>query len=299
MGESGPVRYTALDEDSGRWIGFPFRDGDIVISTRSKSGTTWMQMICALLVFKTPQLPAPIAELSPWFDWLVEPRDQVIARLEAQQHRRFLKTHTPLDGVVLDPRATYVVVARHPLDAAVSLYHHVRNLDRGRLHELIGVPAAEHAVPRLAGGSLREYLLAWIENETPAAENLDRFLGFYHHANDAWRRRHDPNVVLVHYADLTADLEGTMRALADRLGESVPEAVWPELVHAASFESMRARADELVPANNGVIKDATAFFRAAAARATDGVLEDHEVRRFEERAATLAPPDLIAWLHRA
>jgi aryl sulfotransferase len=116
-----PVRYRSADEDSARWLGFPFRPGDIVISTRSKSGTTWVQMICALLVFQTPDLPAPLSELSPWLDWLVTPRDEVYTRLAAQNHRRFVKTHTPLDGIPLDPRATYVVVARHPLDRAVSL----------------------------------------------------------------------------------------------------------------------------------------------------------------------------------
>jgi hypothetical protein len=46
---STPFRYQSPDEDSGRWLGFPFRDGDIVISTRSKTGTTWVQMICARL----------------------------------------------------------------------------------------------------------------------------------------------------------------------------------------------------------------------------------------------------------
>ena len=55
---SQPIRYRSDDEDSARWEEFRFRDGDIVISTRSKSGTTWMQMICALLVFQTPDLPA-------------------------------------------------------------------------------------------------------------------------------------------------------------------------------------------------------------------------------------------------
>ena len=60
-----PVRYVSADEDSGRWERFAFRQGDIVISTRSKSGTTWLQMICALLVFQTPDLPAPLPELSP------------------------------------------------------------------------------------------------------------------------------------------------------------------------------------------------------------------------------------------
>lgn len=122
MGEA-PYRYRSADEDSARWCGFPFRTGDVVVSTRSKSGTTWMQMICALLVLQTPDLPAPLASLSPWVDWLVTPREEVVARLEAQRHRRFVKTHTPLDGIPLLPTVTYVVVARHPLDMAVSLYH--------------------------------------------------------------------------------------------------------------------------------------------------------------------------------
>ncbi len=39
-------RYRSPDEDSARWLDFAYRPGDIVISTRSKHGTTWMQMIC-------------------------------------------------------------------------------------------------------------------------------------------------------------------------------------------------------------------------------------------------------------
>jgi aryl sulfotransferase len=78
-------------------------------------------MICALLILQTPELPAPLSQLSPWLDHLIEPREQVYARLAGQQHRRFIKTHTPLDGIPLDPRATYIVTARHPLDMAVSM----------------------------------------------------------------------------------------------------------------------------------------------------------------------------------
>ena len=98
-------------------------------------------MICALLVLGTPELPAPLTVLSPWLDWLGEPQDTVYDRLAAQPHRRFIKTHTPLDGVPLDPRVHYVVVARHPLDMAVSLYHQAGNLDRVRIAELTGQPA--------------------------------------------------------------------------------------------------------------------------------------------------------------
>ena len=60
--------YRTWLADSRRWDGFEFRAGDIVISTPSKCGTTWMQMICALLVFRDPELPRPLTELSPWLD---------------------------------------------------------------------------------------------------------------------------------------------------------------------------------------------------------------------------------------
>ena len=291
-----PIRYRSLDEDSGRWTGFPFRIGDLVVSTRSKSGTTWMQQICALLVFKTPDLPAPLADLSPWFDWLTAPRETVLARVEAQRHRRFVKTHTPLDGLPLDPRATYLVVARHPLDIAVSMYHHRANLDRARLRELAGLGRQDGPVE--VDEPLHEWLLAWIDDTTPPAENLDRVPGIFHHLVDAWGRRAEPNVVLVHYADLMADLEGQMRALAERLGEHVPEAAWPALVEAATFASMRDRAEELVPDRSGVVRDAKAFFRAGRSGSFAEVLSAAEVDRYHARAATLAPPDLLTWLHR-
>ena len=32
-----------------------------------------MQQICLSLVHGTPELPAPLGELSPWVDWLIEP----------------------------------------------------------------------------------------------------------------------------------------------------------------------------------------------------------------------------------
>ena len=132
--------YSSPDEDSARWWDFPFRRGDIVISTRSKSGTTWVQMICLLLVFQSADLPGGLDGLSPWLDFLIVSKQEVFARLAAQTHRRVIKTHTPLDGVPLDERATYVVVGRHPLDTAVSLYHHSDNIDRRRIAELTGQP---------------------------------------------------------------------------------------------------------------------------------------------------------------
>jgi aryl sulfotransferase len=291
-----PVRYRSADEDSGRWVGFPFREGDVVISTRSKHGTTWMQMIAALLVFQTPDLPRPLPELSPWLDWLITPKDKVYERLAAQRHRRFIKTHAPLDGIVLDARATYVVVARHPLDAAVSLYHQGDNLDRERIRVLTGQPKTdEQAAPR---PSLHEWMLSWIASEARPDQRLDSLPGVMWHLSDAWARRDQPNVVLVHYADLVADLEGEMRKLAALLGIAVPEERWPGLVAAATFDSMRAGAQRAAPNPSSVLKDPSAFFRRGTSGAGMEVLTADELARYHARTSQLAPPDLLAWLNR-
>ena len=296
-----PYRYQSPEEDSGRWLDFPFRDGDIVISTRSKTGTTWVQAICALLIFRTPALPAPIARLSPWLDHLITPRDDVYARLAGQQHRRFIKTHTPLDGIPLDPRVTYIVTARHPLDTAVSLYHQGDNLDRAKIRALTGAP--EPAGPPPPRKPLHDWLLAyisgdaapWIVSSHPR-EDLDSLPGLIWHLSDAWARRHEPNVMLVHYDDLSAGLEGQMRRIAGRLGMNVPEQAWPALAKAATFEAMRSRADALIP-RAGILKSNAAFFRRGSSGAGREVLSDDELAAYHARASQLAPRDMLAWLH--
>jgi aryl sulfotransferase len=304
-----PVRYVSDDEDSARWQGFAFRPGDIVISTRSKSGTTWMQMICALLIFQTPEPPAPLSALSPWLDWLISPREQVFARLEAQSHRRFIKTHTPLDGVPLDTRATYIVVGRHPLDMAVSLYHQGDNINRRRVRELTGA-GREPDRPARTRQSVHDWLLTWIDSQARPEDQLDSLPGVIWHLSDAWRRRTDPPppsrpaaplgpaVLLVHYDDLIADLEGQMRHLAGLLGIEVPEGKWPALVHAARFEQMRASAVRQAPDPAGVLKDPGAFFRRGSSGAGAEVLGAEELARYYARTARLGPPDLLDWLHR-
>ncbi|HXW44171.1 MAG TPA: sulfotransferase domain-containing protein [Streptosporangiaceae bacterium] len=295
---AAPVRYQSAEEDSGRWEGFPFRPGDIVISTRSKTGTTWVQMICALLIFQTPELPAQLGSLSPWLDHTIAPREEVVALLEAQQHRRFIKTHTPLDGIPVDPRATYLVTARHPLDMIVSLIHQGDNIDRAAVRRLTGQPEPPPPSPAPAAPPrpLRERVLRWIDRDSDPREDMDGLPGLMWHLRDAWARRGEPNVLLIHYDNLSADLDGQMRWLAGRLGIDVPAQAWPALVQAATFESMRSRASQVVP-SPALLKSSAAFFRRGTSGAGRELLTAGELARYHARVAELAPPDLLAWLH--
>lgn len=297
-----PTRYQSVEEDSGRWSDFPFRQGDIVISTRSKSGTTWLQMICAVLIFQQPRPPAPLAELSPWLDWRIRPQEEVYAQLERQPHRRFIKTHTPLDGLPLDDRATYIVGARDPRDMYVSMYHQGENIDREVVGRLLGhSPPSDHPAPvgQQQRSDVRHALLSWIDGDATPQEQMDSIRGVMWHLSDAWERRHQPNIVLVHYSDLLRDLDAEMHRLADVLQVNVPEETWSALVDAAVFEQMRENAGRLVPSGDtGVLKDVHAFFRTGTSGSWRHLLTYEDVARYEQRVASLAPPELLDWLHR-
>ena len=117
------------------------------------------------------------------------------------------------------------------------------------------------------------WLAGWVEHDADPRDEMDSLPGVLRHLSDAWARRDEPNVVLVHYDDLSADLDGEMRRIAARLGIDVAEDRWPELVEAATFDSMRARADDLVPDATGVLKDRARFFRGGVSGAGREVLD--------------------------
>jgi hypothetical protein len=145
---------------------------------------------------------------------------------------------------------------------------------------------------------LHEVLVEWIADDDDLPRYPESLPGALRHLSDAWARRGEPNVLLVHYDDLLADLEGQMRRVAGRLGIAVPEQSWPVLAGAATFERMRDRDDILVPPPPGIVADTAFFFRRGTSGAGREILSDEEMASYYARTARLAPPDLIEWLHR-
>src|SRR5678816_4148146 len=96
--------------DSLRWERYMPRDDDIVISTSYKSGTTWMQAIVRHLIRWDQGISDQLE--SPWPEARFVAADVVMDELEAQTHRRFIKTHLALDGLPFYPQVRYIVVGR-------------------------------------------------------------------------------------------------------------------------------------------------------------------------------------------
>lgn len=266
-------------------------------------------MICALLVFQTPELPRPLSDISPWLDMLIHPLDEVVADLEAQDHRRFIKSHTPFDGLPFDEKVTYICVGRDPRDAGVSMGNHRKNMDFDVLMqaraEVVGEESAEP--PPTAWreqpppDAEADSFWSWVEDTSspPDAQRLNLWSLLHHLATFRAAAEAHPNVVLLHFADLEADLEGEMRRLAGRLEIDVPDERWPALVQAATFAEMRSRADELAP--DGEMKiwhDNREFFHRGQSGQWREILDEPGVERYHRRVAELSDPALAAWVHR-
>jgi aryl sulfotransferase len=291
------VRYQSVVADSARWKHFAFRRGDIVISAPIKCGTTWVQMICALLIFQKPMFPSTLDRISPWLDTLMRPLAEVLNDLEAQKHRRFVKSHTPLDGLPFEEDVIYICVGRDPRDVALSLDNHMSNLNVNKMLSALGLGHLPELTPdgrTVRSGSERERFWLWVDaTSTPGLKAM------VHHLTTFWEARERQNVVLLHYDDLKANLQGQMRHLAGRLDLGVPEELWPGLVRAATFEEMRRRADEIVPNSNArVWHDNARFFNKGTSGQWKHLLSNDELRRYQTRIMEFAAPDLAAWIHR-
>jgi aryl sulfotransferase len=68
-----------------------------------------VQQIVSQLIFNGAE-DLPVAEMSPWLNLRVPPKEVKLAAIEAQTHRRFIKTHLPVDALVSSPRAKYIYV---------------------------------------------------------------------------------------------------------------------------------------------------------------------------------------------
>jgi aryl sulfotransferase len=226
--------------DSTIWNDLKFRDDDIIISTYAKSGTTWMQQMIGQMLFG-PDPELAVAELSPWLDLRVPPKDVKLPLVEAQTKRRFLKTHLPVDALVFSPRAKYIYIGRDGRDVVWSLYNHHVNANALWYQALNDTPGRVGPPIEKPPADILQYWRNWM------ARDGHPFWPFWENVRTWWAIRDLPNVMFVHYADLKRDMPGQMRAMAKFLDIAVEAAAWPRILEYCSFDWMKANATKSVP----------------------------------------------------
>lgn len=301
MATSAPARtraYVSYILDSRNWDGYRPRPGDVVVSTSYKSGTTWLQNILRQLVFAEAPRPA-VSAVSPWIDRRNADIAATLAAVEAQTHRRFLKSHLPLDGLPFFPEVRYVVVVRDPRDVFMSFWNHYSSFTDDYLAEapppgVAPMPCCPDDIHDLWPLWIGRGWFPWQSEGWPHSGNL-------YHTASWWRFRHLPNVRFVHFADLLADLTGEIASLADFLGIALTADRCAEVAAAVRFDALRREsadagpmaADRAARVWRGGLD--TFFFKGTNGRWLD-VLDTEELALCDAALARCVPPDCAAYL---
>ena len=286
--------------DSLRWEKFVPREGDIVVSTSIKSGTTLTQELVRHLIFagdtSKPWHTTPLLTMCPWLDVRTPPLDELIQRLEAQTHRRSIKTHLPLDGLIYFPQIKYIVVGRDPRDVFMSLWNHYSRYASRAYARFNDTPGRVGAPLPPSGDDIHKFWSMWITQGWFEWEQEGYpFWGNMHHSQSWWDYRHLNNIYFVHYQDLLTDLAGEVRGIADFLEIAIADAEIEALLPTLTLDAMRendARLGGISMWDDG----STAFFFKGTNGRWQGVLSPDELAQYEATAARVLTPACRSWL---
>ena len=217
-----------------------WRDGDIVVSVPAKSGTTWTMNIVHQLRSGGDPAFADIYGEVPWLEFVPRPNssfDDLVAGFDTMRRdrRRAFKTHAapptlPYQRPGAGPDVRYVVVARNPDEAVASFRPFIDSHSDAWFDlwhvEKAGVigPDFETFFAGMGSHALVPMLFAFVASW--------------------WPLRHEPNVMLIHYADLKHQPDESVRRIADFLGFDVPDAQWPAILEYTSFPWMKQREEK-------------------------------------------------------
>jgi aryl sulfotransferase len=276
--------------DSTIWNDVEFRDDDIVIATYAKAGTTWLQQIIAQLIFNGEE-GLEVAAMSPWLDLRVPPKEVKLAALSEQTHRRFMKTHLPVDALVFSPKARYVYIGRDGRDVTWSMYNHHANANDAWYAALNDTPGRVGPPIERPPESVHQYFRDWLER------NGHPFWPFWENIRTWWAIRNLPNVHFVHFEDLKKDMPGEMRAIARFLDIPIDEDRWDAIVHHCTFDYMKQNATKSVPLGGAFWEGGAKTFvnKGTNGRWRDTLTPD-DCAEYEQRARDELGEECAEWL---
>ncbi len=191
-------------------LAFQPRPSDVVISPFAKSGTTWLQQIAHGLRTRGSMDFAEINDVVPW----IEQAHDYGWDLAADQvaFPRVYKSHMTWHDVPKGGR--YIVAVRNPFAVIISYYRFLE----GWLFERNTVTLDEWARFRFTTNP-----------ETS---------GYWYHLLSWWEQRHNPDVLLLCFENMQADLTGTVRAVARFMEIDLDDELFEVVVRQSSKDFM-------------------------------------------------------------
>ena len=276
--------------DSTVWNEFKYRDDDIVINAYSKSGTTLVQQIVAQLLWSGAD-HINVSEVSPWLDCRFPSKEERLKIIETQTHRRFIKSHVPVDTLVFSPKAKYIYIGRDGRDVLWSLFNHHRNMKKEVIQAIDNVP--ERVGPSLgnAPSSVVEYFRNWLMKDGYP------WWPYWNHILSWWEIKDLPNVMLLHFSDLKRDMPGEIQRIATFLDIAIDETKWDVILEHCSFDYMKAHAAQSVPFAGSIFEGgAESFMHKGVNGRWKDMLTSEDIEHYEHAARKNLGVDCAYWL---
>ena len=264
----------AYEKFKDRYKNWEVRLEDVYVFGFLKTGTTWVQELvwclqnnCDIDKAKTisGQERVPFLETPVISDFLDEVRphlDGYFEKLATMDSPRVFKSHLPFGhfpGHFID-KSRVVICLRNPKDTVVSYYHH---------EKLIGV--FDYS------GDFETYFDLFMDG-------LLLYTSYFEHIPQLWEQRNHPNVCLLFYEELKADLAGNIRKVAKFLGKEITEEQVGILVDHLSFKKMKQnKSVNLEPFQNGkIMKKEGSFIRRGEVGDWKNYFTDEMSKRMDE-----------------
>ncbi len=199
---------------------------DVIVCTYPKCGTNWAMQIAFQVANLGKGEFAHIHDVIPWPDFakqeLVLSLDDGTPAAESPTGLRVIKTHLEWNRVPYSEKARYICILRDPKDAFASNYPFVRDVMFGPL-----MPPVEIWLRLFCS---ENFLALWGE-----------------HLASYWKDRAKPNLLILTFEEMKADLEGAVRRIADFMGVKLDEAQLAAVCERSSFSYMKGIGDRFEP----------------------------------------------------
>jgi aryl sulfotransferase len=270
--------------DSTRWKDVSFRDDDILVDTFAKSGTNWVKQIVAQLIHNGAEDRLGMT-MGPYLEMTWIPPDVMLAQTKAETDRRLFGSHLPLDALPFSPKVKYICVGRDARDVVWSAHNHRASFTAPMLELFKDAPGWDP--------DIRAYYRHWLEHD----DGMGIWAGsLWRYARACWSARELPNVLLVHFNNLKAELASEIRRIASYLGIAIDEARWPAILTHCSFDYMREATSKVELLQRNFREGSKSFFHRGTNGRWKDVLAPDEIAECDAVAAKYLTADCAHWL---
>lgn len=270
-------------------------DGDVVIVTPVKAGTTWTQRIIQQILHNGHETEGSLSDTSPWLESSWGDHVGMLDVLKRQQEagsRRVIKSHLPADALPLAREARYVFVGRNGKDAAISFHNMIYHYSESTMAKINQIYAqwSGSSVPLVIPEDVQAFFDLWLDTGGYGCSDLFDIVRSW------WQLRGEPNVLHLHYRELTDDLTGQIARIAAFLGIDPASLRTDVIAEQCSFDYMSGRAEQMAPFNGTHMSSAKAFFPKGPKRDYRDELTAAQVARFDQVALHELGAPCAGWL---